>query len=226
MKTGINLLALMGLGIAAMLLPACQKPPAEAPIADDAPPTPAATPAAAAAKPIVAAAATPVPDPTAPPGVFFLTQFVSLTTNDGIVGLKPGQVVRAVEPGIYEVGGQRLPLRSSQVTNNLRIAREVASADAATQAALRAATSERPAAAVVPGAHGASRPIAQTNPPPTVSAPQRAPTTAARSSIGSPKLGAGTGFADPEYGNRQNARTDKTGRMYWRDSRGTVRYDF
>jgi hypothetical protein len=85
----------------------------------------------------VAAVATPVPDPLAPPGVFYLLQPVSITTTDGIVGLKPGRILQQISPGTYTVEGHTIQLRDDQVTNNLRIAGQYAAAANSAQAAIR-----------------------------------------------------------------------------------------
>ncbi len=206
--------------VASGWMQACQKPPVETLAPGEAPAPPAVTPATApAVKPIMTA--TPAPDLVSPPGIFFLMQKASITTDAGIVGLKPGQLLREVGPDLYEVDGQRIALRPSQVTNNLRIARELASADYAVQAALRGASREKLPTPV-------ATPAARATPPTTRSATAAASpqASATPSPIEVPKLGAGTGFADPEYGNRKNAKMDKSGRLYWRDSHGAIRYDF
>lgn len=113
----------------AVTLAACQKPVAQAPLEPE--PEPLATPAP------VAVVATPVPDPLAPPGRFYLLQPVSITTQDGIIGLKPGRVLQQTGPGSYAVDGHTVQLRGDQVTNNLRIAGHYARADAAAQVAIR-----------------------------------------------------------------------------------------
>ena len=177
------------------------------------PPAPAATPAPT--MPI--AAATPAPDPLAPPGIFFLLQKASITTDEGIVGLKPGQGLRQVGPGTYEVNGRTMQLRDDQVTNNLRIARQFAAADVATQTARRQAVQPK------------TTPSALVTTPSTTPAPAAATRPAGppgNSLTSGPRLGAGTGAADPETSNRKNVRVDSGGRQYWKDSRGNIRYDF
>ncbi len=217
MKIGIIRLALLaGLcagGVAGFT--SCQ--PRKPEVATEPEPLAPATPSPVATPPPAPplAATTPVPDPLAPPGVFYLLQKASITTGEGIVGLKPGQLLREVSPGTYEVNGYTIELPDQQVTNNLRIARQFAAAAVATQAALRptlqpktptAPATDTPAAAPV----AASRPAA-----------------AQSNSLSSgPRLGAGTGRADPETSNRKNVRVDSAGRQYWRDSRGGIRYDF
>ena len=216
-------LALLALVASIGSLASCKKPDAETAAEPEpqalpaAPPAPTATPAPAT--PI--AVATPLPDPLAPPGIFFLLQKASITTDDGIVGLKPGQGLRQVGPGTYEVNGQTVQLRNDQVTNNLRIARQYAAADAATQAALRQAMQPPPPRAPAPSTTTVS--ISATPTPRPISRPAAVPTTALS---GGPRLGAGTGAADPETANRRNVKVDSSGRHYWRDSRGNTRYDF
>ena len=216
MKIGIIRFALLaGLcagGVAGFT--SCQPPKPEAVVEPE--PLPPATPSPVATPPPAPAiaATTPVPDPLAPPGVFYLLQKTSITTEDGIVGLKPGQLLRQVSPGAYEVNGHTIELPDHQVTNNLRIARQFAAAAVAPQAALRPPlppkTTPAPATATSSTAAAASRPAA-------------APSNSLSSG---PRLGAGTGRADPETSNRKNVRVDSSGRQYWRDSRGGIRYDF
>ncbi len=214
--------ALFAAGGIGVMISGCGKHAVEEP-ADEAEPPPAvalvATPTPPPATPV--AVATPVPDPLAPPGVFFLLQKASITTDDGIVGLKPGQVVRQVGPGTYEAEGHQLTLASHQVTNNLRIARQLASADAASQAALRQAS----AAAAIKAPPAPSGPV-NTVVTTVLSTPIPRPALQPTGIGGGSRLGTGAGGADPELANRNNARVDASGRRYWRDSHGAVRYDF
>lgn len=215
MKIGIIRLTLLaGLcagGLAGFT--SCQPPKPEVAVEPEplAPPAPSPVATPPPAPPL--AATTPVPDPLAPPGVFYLLQKASITTDDGIVGLKPGQILRQVSPGAYEVNGHTIELSEHQVTNNLRIARQFAAAAVATQAALRPPLPPKTTPA----------PVAAT---PSAAAATR-PTAAQGNSLSSgSRLGAGTGRADPETSNRKNVRVDSAGRQYWRDSRGGIRYDF
>ncbi len=216
---------LLGLALAtsAAMLTSCRKPAAQVAAAPEPDPLPVATPAPTAApvRSTPIAVATPAPDPVAPPGIFFLLQNVSITTDDGIIGLKPGQGLRQVSPGSYEVNGQTVQLRDNQVTNNLRIARQYAAADAAVQAALRQA--RQPAPTVAPATAANSTVIPATPVPREVPRPVATPSSGLSAG---PRLGAGTGAADPESANRRNVKVDSSGRQYWRDSRGTIRYDF
>jgi hypothetical protein len=213
--------------IAAMIaLASCKKPVAEEVV--ETPPPPVATPAAVVTTTPVpvrpVAALTPAPDPLAPPGIFFLLQKASITTEDGIVGLRPGQTLRQVAPGTYEVGGQTVQLRDDQVTNNLRIARQYATADATSQAALRHALQAANAPRATPSATTAANVASSATPVPR--ATPRPMTPAANLLSGGSRLGGGTGVADPETANRRNVRVDSSGRQYWKDSRGNIRYDF
>jgi hypothetical protein len=218
MKTGTASILLAGaVAVSAAGLNSCRRATPEA--APEPPPVVVATPfpatTPAVATPI--AAAPPAQDPLAPPGIFFLLQKTSITTDDGIVGLKPGQSLRQVGPGTYEANGQTVQLRENQVTNNLRIARQFATADAVTQAALRQTLQPTPSVA----------PITASRSAPPLATPVPRPQPAARNPLsGGPKLGGGTGAADPETSNRRNVRVDSSGRQYWRDSRGNLRYDF
>lgn len=199
----------------------CKRPTPEVTSAPE--PLPAATPIAVATPapftPI--AVATPSPDPLAPPGIFFLIQKASITTDEGIIGLKPGQGVRQVSPGHYEVHGQTIELRDDQVTNNLRIARQFATADAATQAAWQKAL-RTPHSAATTGPANSSAAASTSTPPPIT----RTFTPQSTALTSGSRLGAGTGTADPETANRKNTRVDTSGRQYWRDSRGNIRYDY
>jgi hypothetical protein len=223
MKLGIvpSMLVAVAIATGATTLTSCKKPIAE--VETEPEPIPVATPAPvvtpAPATPI--AVATPSPDPLAPPGIFFLLQKASITTDDGIVGLKPGQGLRQVSPGNYEVNGHTVQLRDDQVTNNLRIARQYASADAAAQAALRQALQATPTVAPITGTTSATRSATPAPAPVT-----RAPAAPVSALVGGSRLGAGTGAADPETANRRNVKVDSSGRHYWRDSRGAIRYDF
>ncbi len=209
------------LATSAATLTSCRKPAAEVAAEPEPLPVPSPVPTAAPVRSTPIAVATPAPDPVAPPGIFFLLQNVSITTDDGIIGLKPGQGLRQVSPGSYEVNGQTVQLRDNQVTNNLRIARQYAAADAAAQAALRQA--RQPAPTVAPATAANSTVIPATPVPREVPRPVATPSSGLSAG---PRLGAGTGAADPESANRRNVKVDSSGRQYWRDSRGTIRFDF
>jgi hypothetical protein len=151
--------------------------PEEAPAAT--PPPAATTPAP---KPVAAATpkpipATPAPE-LAPPGIFYLVTAVSVETSDGIFGLKPGQLLRLVRPGVYRADNNEVTLRPDQVTNDLTIARRLANQDKQTQAAIQQRLAPQPVPAVATtGSNPQSQPSAR---PP---APQEDPKLAARNEI-------------------------------------------
>lgn len=109
--------------------------------APGAPPPPRATPA-----PPVVEAATPAPNYFAPPGVYFLVTKASIETANGITGLRPGTRLQQTSPTEYtDPEGHKLTLTANQVTNDLRIAQQVAGADVAAQNSLRQMQNTRPA---------------------------------------------------------------------------------
>lgn len=219
MKFGI-VRSMLLVGVLAALV-SCKKPEAEVAAEPESEPIAVTTsnPGGAVGQTTPIALATPAPDPLAPPGIYFLIQKASITTEDGIVGLKPGQGLRMVGPGTYEVNGHTVQLRDHQVTNNLRIARQHAAADAAAQASLRQAMQ----IATAPKPAPSSPKVSATPTPQPISRPVAVPVTSLSSGS---RLGAGTGAADPETSNRRNVKVDSSGRQYWRDSRGNTRYDF
>ncbi len=174
--------------LACLLLAACKKPIAEAPPPEILPESPAATPAPATPSPAPVVqpprtvGATPAPNYLAPSGVFFLLAQVSIETPSGITGLRPGTQLQQTSPGEFTApDGHKLTLRPDQVTNDLRIAQQIAGADAAAQNALRRMSAPRP----VPAA-----------PAPTASA-QPAPSTPAnvsRPAAPTSNLGGGGGL--------------------------------
>jgi hypothetical protein len=154
----------------------------EAPEEQPAAATPAPKSATPAPQPVVVAtpppapAATPAPE-LAPPGVFYLVTSVSVETSDGILGLKPGQLLREVRPGVYRADNNEVTLRPDQVTNDLVIARSVARQDQLNQAAIQQRSAAL--AAVQPTASAPSSnglPPAPSQPLP----PQQNPKVAAR----------------------------------------------
>jgi len=65
------------------------------------------------------------PPPTrhlAPEGVFYLTTWVRVESNDGITGLPPGTEVKLVKPGVYLTPSGEMPLDEKMITNDLDIA--------------------------------------------------------------------------------------------------------
>ena len=129
---------------------------------------PEATPAPATSTPAQVAAATPAPTPApvakttpkpelAPPGIYFLVTAVSVETSDGILGLKPGQMLKEIKPGLYQADTNQVSLRPDQITNDLSIARRVAVQDQKTQMALRARmAAHAPVATAATAATGAT----------------------------------------------------------------------
>ena len=111
------------------------------------PATPApATPAPATPPPPISEVATPPPNYFAPEGVFYLVRAVSVESDSGLVGLKPGTKVVRQPDGSFRTDEHTLKLAPDQITNDLRVLQQVSGADAAAQAALRRqATSSAPA---------------------------------------------------------------------------------
>lgn len=235
MKTGrISSIVCGSLAAAGLsLLASCKKPVAEEappPAAPEPASAPAATPVAA---PVTAATATPAPDPIAPPGVYFLVQKASIETADGIVGLKPGQLVRKVAPGTYECESGQLQLADSQVTNNLRVASQVANADAAAQAALRrmmlareSATPATPAAPATPATAPAA--IVSRAPAAPAAAASAFNTGHVSTNVTHPQQSkfSSSGFGDADTENRKHVFIDENGGRYWRDANNNIRRDF
>lgn len=139
----------------------CKKKEVAEEASEEAPATPAAKTGTPEPKVAVATsppkAATPAPTPQfAPPGVYFLLTKVSVETSDGVLGLKPGQMLKEVKPGVYNADNIQVTLRPDQVTNDLTVARRVAAQDQQVQAAIQqrlaaAATSGSPAASSAGG---------------------------------------------------------------------------
>jgi hypothetical protein len=146
------------------------------------PPAPAPQP-----QPVVAEA--PREPRLAPEGTFFLLRQRSVETSDGILGLKPGTMVKRQPNGKYLAEGQTLELRPDEITNDLDIAAQAAGADARTQAALRQRTPQAQPPPPAPAATASAAP-ASTPPPParTNAAPPPPPQRSAlgtSSSLGS-----------------------------------------
>ena len=134
-----------------------------------APKVAAATPEPKPVAPVAVATpppATPAPE-LAPPGVFYLISAVSVETSDGILGLKPGQLLKEVRPGVYRADNNEVTLRPEQVTNDLAIARRFAAQDQVNQAAIqqRLATTSAPATTATQPSSSPSASPAVSNPP-------------------------------------------------------------
>ena len=162
------------------------------------PPPPRATPA----PPPVVEAATPAPNYFAPPGVYFLVTKASIETANGITGLRPGTRLQQTGPTDYtDAEGHKLVLAPNQVTNDLRIAQQVAGADLAAQNSLRQMQNARPA--------------------PTLQTATTASTTESRSASGTSKKPT---TALGETSTLGPAQTRIQGGYYWeRDSKGNWR---
>ena len=125
--------------------PAVASAPAEAP---------AATPASPAAKVEQQPVATPAPSVSvsqapeknfAPDGVFFVMQQTSITTESGIVGVRPGTQVKLVKDNGASLrvsdGKQEFDVARASVTNDLEVVGRFHKAQAQQQAALAQARS-------------------------------------------------------------------------------------
>ena len=152
--------AVIAISLAAFVLTGCSKPTQTAPTVEvqaTPEPTPAiaatATPAPqkpASVPTATPAPATPEPNYFAPEGVYFLTSTASVETPDGIVGLRPGTRAVLQPDGRYLANGQLFELRADQLTNDLRVARQVAAADQTAQAAIRQYLQVAPASTAPP----------------------------------------------------------------------------
>jgi hypothetical protein len=170
---------LAGIGLV-MGLAGCKKnevtdeSPEAPPVATPAPSTPAPAPTVSAPAPETpppVVQATPAPQ-LAPPGVFYLVKSVSIETSDGILGLKPGQLLREIRPGVYRADTNEVTLRPDQVTNDMGLARRLMTQDQAIQTALRqqlAAQAPPPIASTVSPAPGSPQ---STQPSMPAAAPQ------------------------------------------------------
>jgi hypothetical protein len=197
----------------------CSKPASQTAVETPAVSPPEPEPPAAVAPAV--AVATPVPDPLAPAGVYFLIAPASVTTDDGIIGLKPGTRLAAKAPGEYtDAAGHLLHLRPDQVTNNLRIATMAAEADANAQAVLRQAIAS--AATPVPASPAVATPapISRASSPQTgnsSAAPASTPAGAANSPFAATRLGA------TQVPPGRTLKVDSRG-TYWMDDRGVNHY--
>lgn len=113
------------------------------------------TPVPATPEP-VAIAATPPPKRLAPEGTFFLLYKKSLVTDDGVIGFKPGTVVKQQPDGTFVAEGKVLQLQANEITNDIDIAMQVIGADAQRQAYIRQATAAQAEPTPAPGSSGSS----------------------------------------------------------------------
>jgi hypothetical protein len=137
------------LAVLAAMLGGCSKTEtattAESTAVTPEPETPAPAPKIVAVTP---PPATPEATPAiyAPEGTYFLITGVSVETDGGITGLKPGMRVTKKADGKYLAGEHVVELQPQQVTNDLRVVQRLAEAskaqEAARQSQMEAATAE------------------------------------------------------------------------------------
>jgi hypothetical protein len=188
MKNHFGSLSLWSVGASLLLLTACNKSAQNSIVSET--PAPQSTPAPVETPKVVAS--TPVPDELAPEGTYYLITKVSVETADGITGFPSGTKVQKSTDGKFQTStGQALALTPNQFTNNLRIAREAAGAEASQRVALSQAAQQREAsAAAAAAASVASAPAAA-----PASAPAAPPPVARPSSpLGSNALGSTHGL--------------------------------
>ena len=164
--------------VAALALIGCR--PSSPNNADQSTPTPEAKPSQAAAPatpvaraPVAAIPTTPAPATPppvaaelAPPGIFYMIATVQVETGSGIAGLKPGDGVKFLRPGVYQSNVGEVQLRPDQITNDLGVARRAVAADRQAQAAYQQRTA--PAASQQPTAQAIyQQPVTQAMPPNT-----------------------------------------------------------
>lgn len=225
------LLSAVALGIIAVI-GGCSKP-AVPPIAQATPeptpePTPTPKPIAVVATPAPATPepvpATPVPNYFAPEGVYFLMVKKSITTDDGITGVRPGTRLQKQADGSFTTdAGQTLQAAAHEVTNDLRVAQHIVGADAAASAALRQQMDARAIAEQQNRAEtlrNAPAPVtASTVLTPRGTAARFAPPPAQPAGYQNPLSG---GSYD---GNRDKIYYDSAGTPFWKDAQGRKRYD-
>jgi hypothetical protein len=187
-----------------LLIAGCQKKQVSGPLAEEATssqpvpgPAPTDSPAATRERVPTAAVATPAPATPAPKisaaeGVFFLRTRLSVPSDDGIIGLKPGTQVIKQPDGRYLADGHILEIPEAQLTSDLRVAAQIAGADQAAQAAIRRATQPTASTASLPAATPAEVPPAPAQPAPPV--PLASPATAQPTPSGLPKNRDGTQY--------------------------------
>jgi len=170
---------------------ACHKP-AEQTTTESQPAPVESTPAPVQAtpKPVVVVATPPPVNYFAPEGTYYLVAKASLETNDGIVGYPPGTKVMRADDGRFQApDGQFLTLQPNQMTNDLRIARQVAGADAANQMAIAQSGQQVTAAVSVAETRATGASSSQPS-----AAPAPAPTRAAAPPISSSSATPTTGL--------------------------------
>lgn len=156
------------LAVAVSFTSCTKKPVAEGPAPEPAP-VAVATPRTATPLPATPPPATPAPPPKrlAAPGVFFLVVKKSVETSDGIIGFKPGTMIKQEADGSFTAEGRKLAISAAEMTNDLDLAARYAGADAQRQAALRQAAAlaaATPAANVAGAQPSAPTPVRATGP--------------------------------------------------------------
>jgi hypothetical protein len=193
--------------------------PAISVAAQTAGPAATATPPAAKAEAPASATAAPAKPELAPPGIFYLIEATHIETADGIVGLKPGDGVKLVRPGVYLSAGGEVPLRADQVTNDLAVARGVLQQDQATQAAIRTQLAAQARQAQAVQAARDAIPLAPPNSGQAVATPSASPLPPLGSSLARPTDGINTTHSST----KDKVYTDSKG-QYWRDIYGRHHY--
>jgi hypothetical protein len=126
-------------------LSGCSKQSADTePAPEPAPAIAVTTPPPSTSTPAPAAPARTTPAPVvkrlAPEGTFYLLVKKSIETSDGIIGFKPGTLVKQESDGRFTAEGHKLDIQPNEITNELDIAARYAGADALRQATLRQAS--------------------------------------------------------------------------------------
>lgn len=211
-------------GIIPLALLSCGKK-AESP-AETATSSSESTPAMAAATPVVVQS-TPAPAPRprrlAPDGTFFMTEYVSIQTSDGVDGVKPGSRVTLVKDlgRTLKVTDGRLTfeVQRRQLTNDLDLAAQLTSSDIKSQQAAQGVS--RGDVVMTPPVQ--KRVDVRPTPNPVIPAQ---PVAAAKPITPTPtpvsQLGSG-GSLGATHSKTQDNVVIIGGRTYWRDVRGRLR---
>ena len=112
--------------------------------------------------------ATPEPNNFTPDGIYFLTTRISVPSDDGVVGLRPGTRVVRQPDSRYLADGHILDIPAAQLTNDLRVAARIAGADQTAQTVIRQALQQKASPQTTPEQPGKAnnqRPAAQYRPP-------------------------------------------------------------
>jgi len=155
----------------------CQRTEPASETEAETPPEAAATPEASQTAEVAPPPATAPETPQfAPEGVFFLLTPKSIESADGVVGFPAGTEIRKQADGTFLVGRQTMALRPDEVTNDLRVVRQIAAANQAAQTARAAQlaaqekalrdAAEKAKKAAASKAKVQPRPVAAATPPP------------------------------------------------------------